>query len=350
MSPQTAAQAMAAAAGRLRAAGVPDPARDARLLLAHAAAVDAARVTLIAPEEIAPEVAERFDQLISLRAVRVPVSQLIGRRAFYGRDFAISRDVLDPRPETETLIDLALGEDFTRILDLGTGSGCILVTLLAERPAATGLGVDLSEAACLQASANAVQHGVADRADIRQSDWFSAVEGRFDLILSNPPYIAAAEMPSLAPEVRDHDAVARSKRRHPNCYAANAWSVAAGWSGSGGDAPAPVPHPSRRLHHRVRDEPPGGQPPMAALVFCPAKMRGPPRYRQDPGDDTLDVARRLLEHEEILEAEAALLVGGDEGLGVEHTNAAEGDTPRVGLVREVGVGLLQEDIERGVGP
>ncbi|MEX3315282.1 peptide chain release factor N(5)-glutamine methyltransferase [Sulfitobacter sp. PS-8MA] len=205
MSPQTAAQAMAAAAGRLRAAGVPDPARDARLLLAHAAAVDATRVTLIAPEEIAPEVAERYEHLVALRAVRVPVSQLVGRRAFYGRDFAISRDVLDPRPETETLIDLALAARFERVLDLGTGSGCILVTLLAEREEATGLGVDLSEAACLQASANAVQHGVASRADIWQSDWFSAVTDRFDLIVSNPPYLAAEEMEEIAPELRQHE-------------------------------------------------------------------------------------------------------------------------------------------------
>lgn len=205
MSPPTAAQAMAAAAGRLRAAGVPDPARDARLLLAHAASVDAARVTLIAPEEIAPDVAERFEHLVALRAVRVPVSHLLGRRAFYGRDFRISRDVLDPRPETETLIELALNAPFTRVLDLGTGSGCILVTLLAERGDATGLGVDLSEAACLQASANAVQHGVAERADVRQSDWFAAVDGRFDLIVSNPPYLAASEMDAIAPELRDHE-------------------------------------------------------------------------------------------------------------------------------------------------
>lgn len=201
----TAAQAMAAAAARLRAAGVPDPARDARMLLAHAASVDAARVTLIAPEEIAPEIAERFENLIALRAVRVPVSQLIGVRAFYGREFHISREVLDPRPETETLIDLALNTAFSRILDLGIGSGCILVTLLAERPDATGLGVDLSEEACLQASANAVQHGVQDRAQIMQSDWFERVEGRFDLIVSNPPYLAATEMADVAPELRDHE-------------------------------------------------------------------------------------------------------------------------------------------------
>ena len=205
MSAPTAAQAMAAAAARLRAAGVPDPARDARVLLAHAASVDASRVTLIAPEEIAPEIAERFENLIALRAVRVPVSHLVGQRAFYGRDFKISRDVLDPRPETETLIELALSEPFETVLDLGTGSGCILVTLLAERPDARGLGLDLSEAACLQASANAVLHGVAARADIRQSDWFGAAEGRFDLIVANPPYLAKSEMAGVAPELRLHE-------------------------------------------------------------------------------------------------------------------------------------------------
>ncbi|MEW9918735.1 peptide chain release factor N(5)-glutamine methyltransferase [Marimonas sp. MJW-29] len=201
----TAGEAMAAAAARLRAAGVPDPARDARLLLAHAASVDAARVTLIAPEEIAPEIAERFEHLIALRAVRVPVSQLVGSRAFYGRDFKISRHVLDPRPETETLVELALSQPFNTVLDLGTGSGCILVTLLAERPDARGTGVDLSEDACLQASANAVHLGVGGRAEILQSDWFERVEGRFDLILSNPPYLAQSEMADVAPELRDHE-------------------------------------------------------------------------------------------------------------------------------------------------
>ena len=201
----TAAQAMAAATARLRAAGVPDPARDARLLLAHAAQVDAARVTLIAPEDIAPEIAERYDALISLRAVRVPVSHLIGERAFYGRRFKVSSDVLDPRPETETLIEAALAEPFASVLDIGTGSGCILVTLLAERTMAVGTGTDLSEAACLQASANAVLHYVQTRAEVIQSDWFGSVRGRYDLIVSNPPYIARSEMSDLAPEVRDHE-------------------------------------------------------------------------------------------------------------------------------------------------
>ncbi|MEX0301932.1 MAG: peptide chain release factor N(5)-glutamine methyltransferase [Leisingera sp.] len=202
---ETAAQAMAAATARLRAAGVQDPARDARVLLAHAARIEASRVTLIAPEELATEIAERYEQLISLRAVRVPVSHLIGEREFYGRRFKVSRDVLDPRPETEVLIEAALAEPYGRVLDLGVGSGCILVTLLAERAGATGLGVDISEAACLQASANAVLHRVEERADIQQSDWFENVEGQFDLIVSNPPYIALEEMEGLSAEVRGHE-------------------------------------------------------------------------------------------------------------------------------------------------
>ncbi len=201
----TAAQAMIAATARLRAAGVADPARDARILLAHAARIEATRVTLIAPEELAPEIGERYDQLIAMRAIRIPVSHLLGEREFYGRRFKISREVLDPRPETETLIEAALAEPFTRLLDLGVGSGCILVTLLAECDAATGIGSDLSQAACLQASANAVLHRVDTRARILQSDWFDGIEGRFDLIVANPPYISLDEMGALGDEVRLHE-------------------------------------------------------------------------------------------------------------------------------------------------
>lgn len=205
MTGPTAAQVMVAATARLRAAGVPDPARDARVLLAHAARIEASRVTLIAPEDLAPDIAERYEQLIALRVIRVPVSHLLGEREFYGRRFKVSGDVLDPRPETECLIEAAIAVPYQNVLDLGTGSGCILVTLLAEQPKATGLGVDLSEAACLQASANAVLHRVQARADIRQSDWFEKVEGQFDLIVSNPPYIALDEMQGLSTEVRIHE-------------------------------------------------------------------------------------------------------------------------------------------------
>lgn len=196
---------MAAATARLRAAGVDSPARDARLLLAHAARIEASRVTLIAPEELDPAIAERYEQLVALRAIRVPVSHLLGEREFYGRRFKVSRDVLDPRPETETLIETALARPFVRMLDLGVGSGCILVTLLAEMPNATGLGIDLSHAACLQASANAVLHRVEDRAEIMVSDWFASVSGRFDLVVSNPPYVAADAYDALSDEVRRHE-------------------------------------------------------------------------------------------------------------------------------------------------
>jgi len=205
MTQQTAAQAMVAATHRLRAAGVVDPARDARVLLAHAAQIEASRVTLIAPEQLVDEVADRYEQLIALRSIRVPVSHLIGERQFYGRRFKVSGEVLDPRPETEILIEAALAMPFSRVLDLGTGSGCILVTLLAEQQKARGLGVDLSETACLQASANALLHNVTERADVRQSNWFSAVDGRYDLIVSNPPYISLAEMEELSDEVRRYE-------------------------------------------------------------------------------------------------------------------------------------------------
>ena len=201
----TAAQAMAAATGRLREAGVDDPARDARILLAHAAKIDTSRVTLIAPEDISSETSERYENMIRLREARVPVSHLIGEREFYGRRFKVSRDVLDPRPDTETLIEAALAEPFATVLDIGTGSGCILVTLLAERESSVGVGTDLSEAACLQAAANAVFKGVEKRADIFQSDWFGKVRGQYDLIVSNPPYLAEEEMALVSPELRLHE-------------------------------------------------------------------------------------------------------------------------------------------------
>jgi release factor glutamine methyltransferase len=173
--------------------------------LAHAARIEASRVTLIAPEDLAPDIVDRYEQLIALRAIRVPVSHLLGEREFYGRRFKVSGDVLDPRPDTETLIEAALALPFDRVLDLGVGSGCILVTLLAENETASGVGIDLSEVACLQASANAVLHRVQHRAEIRQSDWLDNVQGTFDLIVSNPPYIALDEMQGLEAEVRQHE-------------------------------------------------------------------------------------------------------------------------------------------------
>lgn len=194
---------LAGAVAQLRAAGVDGAARDARLLLAHARGIAADRLILEMEGEADAATVARFGELVARRVAREPLSHLTGLRAFWGRDFRVSPAVLDPRPETETLIAAALEAPFRRVLDLGTGSGAILITLLAENPEATGLGVDLSPEALAVAQSNADRLGVAARAELRQSDWFSDVEGRFDLIVSNPPYIAAAEMPGLAPEVRD---------------------------------------------------------------------------------------------------------------------------------------------------
>ena len=192
------------AAARLRDAGVDDAMRDARTLLAHAAAIGPDRLTLHL-QDLAPEDAEQtYTALIGRRAAREPVWRIIGHRDFYGRRFRITPDVLDPRPETETLVAEALCHPFDSVLDLGTGSGCILLTLLAERPFARGLGTDLSPAALCVAQENA-RAFAPDRACFVLSDWFSQVEGRFDLIVSNPPYIAADEMSALAPEVANWD-------------------------------------------------------------------------------------------------------------------------------------------------
>ncbi|WP_323020183.1 peptide chain release factor N(5)-glutamine methyltransferase [Pararhodobacter sp.] len=193
-------EALAQAVQRLDAAGIADAPRDARLLLAHALGIAPDRLTLVLRDPAGAEQAV-FGEAIARRAAREPVSHITGRRLFWGRAFHVTADVLDPRPETETLIAEALGAPFTRLLDLGTGSGAILLTLLAERPAARGLGCDLSPAALAVAEGNAATLGLSGRAEFRQGDWFGPVEGRFDLIVSNPPYIAEAEMAGLAPEV-----------------------------------------------------------------------------------------------------------------------------------------------------
>lgn len=190
----------------LRRAGVEDAARDARRLFDHAYEAGARAPepqTRDAPNDMTLEL---FEIALSDRIARKPVSQIIGRRAFWRHEFDVNCDVLDPRPDTETLVEAALGGPVSRVLDLGTGSGCILLSVLADRPAATGLGVDLSEAALSVARRNAARIGVAeDRVAWRRSDWFAHVTGRFDLIVSNPPYIAAAEMDELQPEVRLHE-------------------------------------------------------------------------------------------------------------------------------------------------
>ena len=202
---RTGAQILAQAVAELTQAGVPDAARDARRLLSHALGVAAGRLTLALPDPVSDEVIKAFEALIARRAKREPVSHLTGRRAFYGRDFKITSDVLDPRPETEMLIEASLSQPFDTLLDLGTGSGCILVTLLAETTGTRGVGVDLSHEALDVARGNAAAMGVSARTRIIRSHWFDEVEGTFDLIVANPPYIADYEMEDLTPDVREYE-------------------------------------------------------------------------------------------------------------------------------------------------
>ncbi|MFD0858311.1 peptide chain release factor N(5)-glutamine methyltransferase [Roseovarius aquimarinus] len=188
-------------AARLEAAGVEGAPRDARLLLAHVTGISAARLgaEMGAPAEAGW--AEAFEAAITRRAAREPLSHITGKRLFYEHEFRVTPDVLDPRPETECLVRAALDLPWRSVLDLGTGSGAILLSLLAARREARGVGSDLSGAALDVARGNAARLGVEDRAEFLQSDWFASVGGRFDLIVSNPPYIAEAEMGALAPEL-----------------------------------------------------------------------------------------------------------------------------------------------------
>lgn len=200
---ERASRLLAEAVRALRAAGIDTPERDARRLLAHAAGIPPDRVTLLLTEDMDADRADAFRALVARRATREPVSQILGRRDFFGLSFRVTRDTLDPRPETELLVEAALARPFEHILDLGTGTGCILLSCLFNRPAARGLGVDIAAAALDVARENAAALGLSDRVEFVQSDWFAKVQGRFDLIVSNPPYIAQDEMAGLSPEVRD---------------------------------------------------------------------------------------------------------------------------------------------------
>ena len=204
-APGTANEALRAAIAKLRDAGIADPARDARLLLAQAMAIAPDRLTLHLNERLTSSAADQFTALIKARLTRQPVAQIIGHRLFWGRTFIVTKDVLDPRPETETLIVEALKFPAKSVLDLGTGSGAILLTLLAELPDAQGTGTDISSPALAVAQGNAEALGLSNRAKFILSDWFTNLSNRYDLITSNPPYIAADEMPHLSPEVRDHE-------------------------------------------------------------------------------------------------------------------------------------------------
>jgi release factor glutamine methyltransferase len=198
------------AAARLAAAGVPDPAADARVLAQAAFGLD--RAALLAARDDEPDAAAlgRFEALTERRAAREPVSRILGRREFWSLDFALSPAVLDPRADSETLVEAALSglpnrTAAWRILDLGTGSGCLLLALLSELPQAWGLGVDRSTAALTAARENARRLGLAGRTCFAATDWAAGLAGRFDLVVANPPYVATPDIAALAPEVAGFD-------------------------------------------------------------------------------------------------------------------------------------------------
>ena len=199
----TGADALRSAIAKLRDAGIPGAARDARALLAHAAGIAPDRLSLHLSDDLAADVAQALEASIAARMRHQPIAQIVGYRLFWGRSFVVTPDVLDPRPETETLIEAALSKPYAAVLDLGTGSGCILLTLLSERAGTSGTGIDISPAALGVARQNQHRFDLQNRSRLHQSSWFDGLSDRFDLIVSNPPYIAADEMAFLSPDVRD---------------------------------------------------------------------------------------------------------------------------------------------------
>lgn len=200
-------EALERASERAARAGSDATTWDARLLLAHALG-GASPLALDPRLALDPVVENRFSGLWEKRLTGTPVQHLIGEWDFYGRPFHVDNRALVPRPETEILVEQALKEapSARRILDAGTGSGIIAITYLLERPEARAVALDVSLDALALARENARRHGVLPRLSLLASDWLSALGAtRFDLILSNPPYLAIGESPNLPPTVRDHD-------------------------------------------------------------------------------------------------------------------------------------------------
>lgn len=203
--------ALRLAAAQLQAAGVEQALRDARLLLMAATGRSVEDLIRDPSTELSAAQQACFAAMLARRGAREPVSRILGRREFWSMEFAISPDTLDPRADSETLISAALGliadrNGRLRILDIGAGSGCLLLALLSELPGARGVGVDVSQAALDVARANAERHALGGRAqfvacDVRTKGWARQAGAPFDLVIANPPYIPDAEIAALAPEV-----------------------------------------------------------------------------------------------------------------------------------------------------
>lgn len=201
---------IAAGAAELGAAGIEAARREARLLLAMASARSVEQLVAWPEHMVDPAHRRAFEALIARRARREPIAQILGCREFWSLPLLTTRDTLTPRPDSETVIEAALARipdrsRSLRILDLGTGTGCLLLALLSELPNATGIGTDMSVAALHVARHNAETLGLAARAQFVAADWDFGLSGRFDLIVSNPPYIATDEIADLEPEVRDYE-------------------------------------------------------------------------------------------------------------------------------------------------
>lgn len=198
------------AARELADSGIDNPRREARLLLAHHMGQSVEQ--LIAFPERPVDAIDAFKSLIARRANREPLSHITGQREFWSLAFEVSRNVLDPRPDSETLIEAVLGAIADksaplRIVDFGTGSGCLLLTLLSELPNATGVAVDISADALAVAQRNAERHNLSNRCRFLLSNWAESLDGSFDIVISNPPYIETASIDQLEPEVANFEPV-----------------------------------------------------------------------------------------------------------------------------------------------
>ncbi len=198
------------AAAALTQAGIDAPRRRARALLA--AALDLSAAAIVAHPEHALTAAQqaRIAAMLERMLAHEPLSRIVGKREFWGLEFRLSADTLDPRPDSETIVEAILArlperDRAYRFLDLGTGSGCLLLALLSEYAAGAGIGVDIAPGAVRTARDNAARLGLAPRARFVVGDWAAALSGRFDAVIANPPYIARAAIADLPPEVRDHD-------------------------------------------------------------------------------------------------------------------------------------------------
>ncbi|MEZ5830066.1 MAG: peptide chain release factor N(5)-glutamine methyltransferase [Dongiaceae bacterium] len=195
-----------AAAAQLAGAGIDGALREARLLLLEAAGVPIATQIAFPERIIEPPALELFRALVARRATREPMAQILGRREFWSITFKVTADTLDPRPDSETLVQAVLDQVADRsaalkLVDFGTGTGCLLLALLHELPNATGLGVDVSAAALAVARQNADALGLGTRASFRQAEWDDGLSPSFDILISNPPYIPSGDIADLQPEV-----------------------------------------------------------------------------------------------------------------------------------------------------